>query len=29
LGLSLGMKLDDEILAELARSEVTQSEPEE
>jgi DNA-directed RNA polymerase subunit alpha len=29
LGLSLGMKLDDEILAELARSEVAQSEPEE
>jgi len=29
LGLSLGMKLDDEVLAELARSEVAQSEPEE
>jgi DNA-directed RNA polymerase subunit alpha len=29
LGLSLGMKLDDEILAELARSEVAQSDPEE
>jgi DNA-directed RNA polymerase subunit alpha len=29
LGLSLGMELDDEILAELARSEVVQSEPEE
>jgi DNA-directed RNA polymerase subunit alpha len=29
LGLSLGMKLDDEILAELARSDVAQSEPEE
>jgi DNA-directed RNA polymerase subunit alpha len=29
LGLSLGMKLDDEILAELAKSELPQSEPEE
>jgi DNA-directed RNA polymerase subunit alpha len=29
LGLSLGMKLDEEILAELARSEVVQTEPEE
>jgi DNA-directed RNA polymerase subunit alpha len=29
LGLSLGMKLDEEILAELAKSEVPQSEPEE
>jgi DNA-directed RNA polymerase subunit alpha len=29
LGLSLGMKLDDEILAELAKSEAIQSEPEE
>lgn len=29
LGLGLGMKLDDELLAELAKSEVTQSEPEE
>jgi DNA-directed RNA polymerase subunit alpha len=29
LGLSLGMKLDDDILAELAKSEVTQNEPEE
>jgi DNA-directed RNA polymerase subunit alpha len=29
LGLSLGMKLDDEILGELAKSEVVQSEPEE
>jgi DNA-directed RNA polymerase subunit alpha len=28
LGLSLGMKLDDDILAELAKSEVVQSEPE-
>jgi DNA-directed RNA polymerase subunit alpha len=29
LGLSLGMKIDDDILAELAKSEVTQNEPEE
>jgi len=29
LGLSLGMKLDDEVLAELAKSETIQSEPEE
>jgi len=29
LGLNLGMKLDDEIVSELARSEVVQSEPEE
>jgi DNA-directed RNA polymerase subunit alpha len=29
LGLNLGMKLDDEIVSELARSEVAQSEPEE
>jgi DNA-directed RNA polymerase subunit alpha len=29
LGLSLGMKVDDDILAELAKSEVTQNEPEE
>jgi DNA-directed RNA polymerase subunit alpha len=29
LGLSLGMKLDDEVLAELAKSEVTSSELEE
>jgi DNA-directed RNA polymerase subunit alpha len=29
LGLSLGMKLDDEILAELVKSEMAQSEPEE
>jgi DNA-directed RNA polymerase subunit alpha len=29
LGLSLGMKLDEELLAELAKSEVVQSEPEE
>jgi DNA-directed RNA polymerase subunit alpha len=29
LGLGLGMKLDDELLAELATSEVTHSEPEE
>lgn len=29
LGLTLGMKLDDEVLAELAKSETIQSEPEE
>jgi DNA-directed RNA polymerase subunit alpha len=29
LGLTLGMKLDDEVLAELAKSETAQSEPEE
>jgi DNA-directed RNA polymerase subunit alpha len=29
LGLTLGMKLDDEVLAELAKSETVQSEPEE
>jgi DNA-directed RNA polymerase subunit alpha len=29
LGLNLGMKLDDEIVAELARAEVAQGEPEE
>lgn len=29
LGLSLGMKLDDEIISELAKSEIAQSEPEE
>jgi DNA-directed RNA polymerase subunit alpha len=29
LGLNLGMKLDDELLAELVKSEVPQSEPEE
>jgi DNA-directed RNA polymerase subunit alpha len=29
LGLGLGMKLDDEVLAELAKSEAIQSEPEE
>jgi DNA-directed RNA polymerase subunit alpha len=29
LGLTLGMKLDDEILAEIAKSEAIQSEPEE
>jgi DNA-directed RNA polymerase subunit alpha len=29
LGLSLGMKLDEELLAELAKSEVIPSEPEE
>jgi hypothetical protein len=29
LGLSLGMKLDEELLVELAKSEVIPSEPEE
>jgi DNA-directed RNA polymerase subunit alpha len=29
LGLTLGMKLDDEVLVELAKSEIVQSEPEE
>lgn len=29
LGLNLGMKLDDDVLAELAKSDVVQSEPEE